>query len=86
MVRKVALTTVDNPHDPIDDFPAWFAYDIASGYNTTSFLGRIIVTSDELSDSDQEQAIELAIDEIVRENVSGVHRKIVREVEESELV
>ena len=80
MNRKVALTTVDNPHDPIDDFPAWFAFDVASGYNTASFLARIYVGSDDLSESDQDQAIELAIDEIVKENVAGVYRKIVREV------
>jgi len=81
MARKLALTTIDNPHDPINDFPAWFAYDVASGYNTLSFLGRIFVGSDELSDSDHEQAVELAIDEIIRENVSGVYRKVEREVE-----
>jgi len=80
MSRKIALTTIDNPHDPIDDFPAWFAFDTASGYNTPAFLARIYVGSDDLSDSDQEQAIERAIDEIIQENVTGVYRKIVREV------
>lgn len=80
MIRKLALTTIDNPHDPIDDFPAWFAFDTASGYNSISFLARIVVTSDDLSEFDQEQAIERAIDEIIKENVNGVYRKVVREV------
>jgi hypothetical protein len=34
--------------------------------------------SDELSDADQFLAVQQAIDEIVRENVTGVHRKVKR--------
>lgn len=74
------LTTYDNPHDPFDDYPAWYSYDISSGYHTPSFLARIVKTSHEMSDADQELAIELAIDEIVRENVLGIYRKVTREI------
>lgn len=70
------LTTVDNPYDPSTQFDEWYAFDMAAGYNTTSLLARIVKTSDELSDADQDAAIEDAIDEIVKENVSGVHRKV----------
>lgn len=70
------LTTVDNPYDPSTQFDEWYAFDVAAGYNTTAFLARIVKTSTELSDADQSAAIEDAIDEIVRENVSGVHRKV----------
>jgi hypothetical protein len=73
------LSTIDNPHSPFDDFGAWYAYDIASGYQTVSFLGRILVDSDQLSDSDLELAIEQAIDEIVLENVSGIYIKVQKE-------
>lgn len=70
------LTTVDNPYDPLTQYDEWYAYDESSGYCSTGLLARIVITSDELSDADQMQAIELAIDEIVKENVSGVHRKV----------
>lgn len=73
------LTTVDNPFDPFEDFDSWFAFDTAMGYGSTDLLGRVVVYSDELSEADQLLAIEEAIDEIVRFNISGVHRKIVRE-------
>ena len=71
------LTTVDNPFDPSTDYDEWDAFDRAHGYNTSGLLARIVVTSDQLSDEDQSQAIEQAIDEIVRENSLGIYRKIV---------
>lgn len=70
------LTTVDNPFDPFTQFDDWYAFDTKAGYNTSALLARVVVTSDELSEADQSAAIESAIDEIVRENVSGVHRKV----------
>lgn len=71
------LTTVDNPFDPSTQFDEWYAYDTAAGYHSLSLLARIVKTSEALSDADQSQAVEDAIDEIVRENVSGLHRKVV---------
>jgi hypothetical protein len=70
------LTTVDNPFNPFTDFDSWLAYDNRLGYNTPSLLARIAITSDDLSDADQSLAIQQAIDEIVTENVSGMHRKV----------
>jgi hypothetical protein len=72
------LTTVDNPFDPFNEFESWYAYDMQAGYNTTGLLARIARTSDELSEPDNSLAIEQAIDEIVRINASGVHRKVSR--------
>lgn len=73
------LTTIDNPYSPFDQFIAWNTWDVAAGYQTIEFLGRILIDSDEQSETDQELAIELAIDEIVRENVSGVYKKVTKD-------
>ena len=70
------LTTVDNPFDPFTRFDEWMQYDVSMGYNTAAFLDRIVRTSNELSEPDQALSIQLAIDEIVRENVSGMWRKV----------
>ena len=75
------LTTIDNPFNPFVDFDSWYAFDEEHGYRSSGLLARIVKTSDQLSETDQSLAIELAIDEIVRENVSGVHRKISRSLE-----
>lgn len=81
MARRVAITTIDNPHDPVFDFPAWFAFDVAHAYNTTALLARLVHSSDELSEPDQDDAVETAIDEMIQENVSGVYRKVVHEID-----
>lgn len=70
------LTTIDNPWNPFTHFDEWQAYDEAAGYYTTSFLARVVRTSEALSDADQDLAIEQAIDEIVRENVLGLYKKV----------
>lgn len=72
------LTTVDNPFDPFDQFDEWLAYDSSLGYNTPGYLAAIASPSDELSDLDLRIAIQDAIDEIVEENVFGIHRKVRR--------
>ncbi|MFL6353389.1 MAG: hypothetical protein ACJ74Z_16275 [Bryobacteraceae bacterium] len=70
------LTTVDNPFDPWTQWDEWFAWDMNAGYHTPGLLARVSLSSENLSEGDQHQAIQQAIDEIVRENVLGVHRKI----------
>lgn len=70
------LTTTDNPFSPVTQYDEWMVWDMSHGYNSNSLLARVVHTSPELSDADQVLAIEEAIDEIVTENVSGVHTKV----------
>ena len=69
----IMLTTVDNPWNPFTQFDEWNEYDESSGYYTLALLGRVTISSDELSETDQELAITNAMTEIIQENVSGVH-------------
>ena len=80
MATESMLTTLDNPFDPFTQFDDWYAWDERAGYHTTSILARIVQTSHELSDVDQDLAIERAIDECVKENVLGVFTKATRVV------
>jgi len=70
------LTTIDNPFDPFTQYEEWDSFDQAAGYYTAAYLARIVQTSDELSESDQDLAIETAIDEICKENILGIYRKV----------
>lgn len=77
------LTTVDNPFDPFTQFDEWNSWDTRHGYHTLSFLARIVKTSTDLSDADQDFAIECAIDEIVEFNVTGVYKKVAEPASEN---
>jgi hypothetical protein len=65
------LTTTDNPFNPFTEWVQWFAWDHAAGYDTPSYLARIVVMSDELPEADEDAAIEDAIDEILEEHPTG---------------
>lgn len=75
-MAKCALTTVDNPFDPFDQFLSWFRYDQDKGYNSCSYLDRIARTSDQLSDEENEQEIERAIDEIIKYDPTNIYKKV----------
>lgn len=77
--KEYMLTTVDNPFNPFTQFDEWYVYDTQKGYHTLSFLARITRSSPDLSEPDQALAIDRAMDEIVKENVSGMWRKVSKE-------
>jgi hypothetical protein len=70
------LTTTDNPYNPYTEWTQWYQFDESAGYHTTSYLARIVVTSDELSQADQDLAIDTAIDEILKLNILGIYTKV----------
>ena len=77
-MEEVMLTTIDNPFDPFTEFDKWKSFDESKGYHSCALLARVAKSSDELSEEDEILAIKDAIDEIVRENISGVHKKAIR--------
>ena len=74
--KAVMLTTIDNPYNPHTHFDEWRAFDEAKGYYTCSYLSRIAVTSDELTEEDEAKAINDAIDEIIKYNLLGIYKKV----------
>jgi hypothetical protein len=78
------LTTIDNPWNPFTNYDEWYQFDHTHGYDTPGYLARIVKTSFDLSDADQEQAVEDAIDEIVRLNILGIYKKVLNTTEEQQ--
>lgn len=76
MSRICALTTHDNPFDPIDEFNDWFLFDVEKGYNTCAYLARVTKFSESNSESENEQELEKAIDEIIQNDFLGIYKKI----------
>lgn len=76
-----ALTTIDNPFDPFEQFDEWYNFDTNKGYNSCAYLDRIARTSDQLSDEENNREIERAIDEIVNLDPIGIYIKAKRKEE-----
>ena len=72
----VMLTTIDNPYDPFTDYDMWYAFDEQEGYHTCSYLARIANTSPVQTDKEYDDAIESAIDEIIKEDPFGIYIKL----------
>ena len=77
-MARVALTTFDNPYNPLnpDQFPSWLLFDEGKGYYSTDYLGRIAATSEAYTDEENEQATEEAIDEIIKYDVLNIYKKV----------
>lgn len=75
-----ALTTIDNPFDPFDQFDAWFNFDCDKGYNSCAYLDRIAFTSEQLSEEENHREVERAIDEIIKYDPFNIYVKVKREI------
>ena len=70
------LTTYDNPFNPFEQFSSWFLFDVEKGYNTCSYLARIAKLSDEMSQQEEDEEVERAIDEIIKYDFMNIYKKV----------
>lgn len=75
-MAKFMITTIDNPFNPYENFDSWYMFDMDKGYNTCSYLDRIAHTSDQLSEKENDNEIERAIDEIIRYDPLNMYKKV----------
>ena len=73
---KVWLTTIGNDYDPFTQFTLWLLRDNQLGYNTCGYLARIVNISDDMTQREEDEEIERAIDEIVELNPLGIYVKV----------
>lgn len=77
MNTKYAITTIDNPFDPFNDFTRWLLFDNEKGYGTCQYLARIANISEMLSDEENNEEVGRAIDEIVALDLTGTYKKLI---------
>ncbi len=78
-MRRVTITTIDNPYNPFTQFDEWLQFDISKGHYSLGYLGRIAKTSEQLSDEENNDEIERAIDEIIEYDFLKIYTKFVEE-------
>ena len=78
-MTEYMLTTFDNPYSPFYQYDEWYRFDEDKGYHTCSYLGRIARISDELSDAENNEEIERAIDQIIFVDPFNIYKKVKKE-------
>ena len=81
MSKECMLTTIDNPFDPFEQFTSWLMFDIEKGYNSCSYLARIVNLSDDMTQKEMDEEIDRAIDEIITLNPLGIYIKATRQTD-----
>ena len=76
METKYMLTTLDNPFDPFNDFTSWYMFDCEKGHNTSSRLARIAEIDSEMTQKEVEEAMNRAMDLIVKYDFEDKYIKI----------
>ena len=85
MAKRVNITTIDNPFDPFDDFLNWHLFDPEKGYYTSSKLARLTKLSDEMTQKEENEEVERAIDRLIEIDPLDLYIKVVREDQEDTL-
>jgi hypothetical protein len=73
--KEVFITTIDNPYDYFKQFDEWLNFDRLKGYYTLEYLARLVHTAPDLSDEEERNEIERAIDSIIEWN-GKLYKKI----------
>lgn len=77
-MEEVMITTIDNPYDPFEEFTQWDLFDKEKGYNTTSRLGRLVNLTDDMTQIEENEAVERAIDRLIELDFLDIYRKVKR--------
>lgn len=78
MANECMLTTVDNPFDPFEQFTSWRLFDLEKGYNCCERLARFVELPDDVSEQEENEIIENAIDEIIKYDFLDIYKKVRR--------
>ena len=78
-IRQTNITTIDNPFNPFDDFTSWFMFDIEKGYYTSSKLARLVELTDDMTELEESEEIERAIDRLIEIDPLDIYIKVIRE-------
>ena len=78
-VRRVSITTIDNPFNPLNDFDNWFRFDIEKGYYTCETLARLTNVTDDMTEREESEEVERGIDRLIEIDPLDIYKKVVEE-------
>lgn len=78
-IKETTITTIDNPFNPFDDFTSWFMFDIEKGYYSCSKLARLANITEDMSEKEELEEIERAVDRLIEIDPLDIYKKVTRE-------
>ncbi len=79
-MKICALTTKDNKNDYFKNPDEWQAWELLTGGRTYRAMGDHAYTSSDISYEENAREVERAIDEIIKNDVTGEFKKVCIEV------
>ena len=76
------LSTIDNPFNPFEDYNSWLMFDKEKGYDSAERLMRIAKITDDMTQKEENEEIERAIDEIIKYDFLNVYTKVSKTLNE----
>ena len=76
------LSTIDNPFNPFEDYSSWLMFDKEKGYDSAERLMRIAKLTDDMTQKEENEEIERAIDEIIKYDILNVYIKVCKTLNE----
>ena len=76
------LSTIDNPFNPFEDYSSWLMFDKEKGYDSAERLMRIAKLNDSMTQKEENEEIERAIDEIIKYDILNVYIKVSKTLNE----
>lgn len=76
------LSTIDNPFNPFEDYSSWLMFDKEKGYDSAERLMRIANLTDDMTQKEENEEIERAIDEIIKYDILNVYVKVSKTLNE----
>ena len=83
-MKRVNITTKDNPFNPFDNFVEWFLYDTEKGYFTSSKIARLTKQEEYMTEEEESKALEEAIDRLIEIDPLNIYIKIERDDDKGE--
>ena len=75
-MKKVSITTIDNPYNPLTDFDHWFQFDTEKGYYTSSTIARLTHLRDDMTELEELEEVERAIDRLIEIDPLDIYIKV----------
>lgn len=76
------LSTIDNPFNPFEDYSSWLMFDKEKGYDSAERLMRIAKLTDDMTQKEENEEIERAIDEIIKYDILNIYIKVSKTLNE----